>query len=103
MARRNAADDTAPITDGAADEITVEPDAATGELDDTPVAETEVEEPAEAPADEAVPVADQYVVDEDFQATVDWTTVSFKAGARLDAVAGAKLAASGAPVSPLKD
>jgi hypothetical protein len=74
---------------------------------DTPAVEPEAE-PADEPIEEAavtiVPVEHWWIATADFSASVDWCTITAKAGVtRFDPVTGATLLALGAAVAPLGD
>jgi hypothetical protein len=88
------ADEDLAVADPETEAATVEAEVAA----DLAAAETASEELA---PELVVPDCD-YVVVDDFTITIDWSTVAFKAGARLDPVAGARLASMNAPVAPVE-
>lgn len=83
------------VADVPADETPAELDVTTDPVaddDDTP------------PAPEFTPVDHWWVAAADFAVTIDWCTVTAKAGqTRFDPVTGAKLVALGCALSPLED
>jgi hypothetical protein len=98
MAR--ASSTPAPAPDPELDAVVPDESPAEGVADsDTPDPEPDPVSPDEAPV--AVPVEHWWIATADFTASVDWCTITAKAGStRFDPVTGATLAAAGAAVAP---
>jgi hypothetical protein len=94
------ADEDLVAADPETEAATVEADVAAEDITPEDITPEEIA-PEEIAPELVVPGCD-YVVVDDFTITLDWSTVAFKAGARLDPVAGARLASMNAPVAPVE-
>jgi hypothetical protein len=85
--------------EGVADSDTPDPEPDEAPAEGVADSDTPDPEPDEAPV--AVPVEHWWIATADFTASVDWCTITAKAGStRFDPVTGATLAAAGAAVAP---